>query len=169
MSPPPPPERPLRPVRSPGRHLGLALGLGAAIVLLAVVVVLAVLAGSVRGGTALADLRRGDCFTTSRALVADKARRVACAAPHSDEAAGVVTFPAAAGAAYPGGQGILDLGRRECMKPVSDHLGSRVPPPSTEVFVFGPNEAAWENGDRTVVCSLREQGGVKRTGSYLDP
>lgn len=132
------------------------------------VVALASVADKVGGGTALADLKRGDCFNTSKALVADKAVKVACSEPHTDEVAGVLTFPAGDGASYPGQNGILEFGKQDCVQPVTEFYGNKEPSETTQVFVFGPNEAAWRNGDRAVVCSLREAGGTKRTGSYLD-
>jgi hypothetical protein len=125
-------------------------------------------ADKVGGGTALSDLNRGDCFNTSKALVAEKAERVPCSEPHTDEVAGVLTFPAGDGASYPGQNGILEFGRSDCMKEVAEFYGARDPSATTQVFVFGPNDAAWRGGDRTVVCSLREDPPVKRTGSYLD-
>ncbi len=137
-------------------------------ILILVVVGLASVANKVSGGTALADLRQGDCFNTSKALVADKATRVECAEPHSDEVAGVLTFPGGDGAAYPGQDGILEFGRDDCLRPVAEFYGSKEPSATTQIFVFGPNEAAWDNGERAVVCSLREPTGTKRTGSYLD-
>jgi hypothetical protein len=138
------------------------------VVLLLVAVGLAVLAGRVSGGTALSDLRRGQCFNTAKALVAEKANRIDCARRHSDEVAGVVRYPAAGGISYPGQKGILDFGRRECVSQAQEFFGTRTPPATVQVFVFGPNKAAWQNGDRTVVCSLREPTAAKRTGSYLD-
>jgi hypothetical protein len=132
------------------------------------VVVLASVASRVGGGTKLADLRRGQCFNTTKALVADKANRVDCSKPHTDEVAGVLTYPAGEGAGYPGQDGILRLGKEDCGKEVGEFYGDKRATETTQVFVFGPNEAAWKNGDRTVVCSLREENAAKRTGSYLD-
>ena len=135
--------------------------------LLLLVVGLATVASRFSDGTSLSDLRRGDCFNTRKAAVGLKANRVACAKPHTDEVAGVLTFPAGADADYPGEAGILELGKRECAQQEAEFFGSKKRSPTTQVFVFGPNEPAWRNGDRTVVCSLREESAIKRTGSYL--
>jgi len=125
-------------------------------------------ASRVGGGTALADLRRGECFNVAKALVAEKADRISCAKPHTDEVAGLLTFPGGDGVRYPERQGILEFGKSDCGQQVREFFGTKVPSSTTQVFVFGPNKAAWEKGDRTVVCSLREPSAVKRTGSYLD-
>ncbi len=139
-----------------------------ALILLAIVVGLATVADKVGGGTALSDLQTFQCFNTSKALVADKATRVDCTEPHTDEVAGILTFPGGENATYPGQDGILEFGKKDCVKPVTSYYGDKIPTATTQVFVFGPNEAAWKNGDRTVVCSLREETAAKRTGSYLD-
>lgn len=155
------------PVKKSKKGLFIGLGLGLAL-LLVVVVGLAFVGNKVTGGTALADLRRGDCFNTSKALVADKATRVACSEPHTDEVAGVLTFPGGESANYPGQSGILEFGKSDCVTQVTEFYGTKVPSDTTQVFVFGPNEAAWDNGERAVVCSLREESASRRTGSYLD-
>lgn len=162
--PPPPPARGAR----PRRGLVLGLGLGGAALLLLVVVGLALLADRTRSGTSLAELRRGECFNAEKAVIDLKASRVPCRVPHTDEVAGIVTLPAGRGSEYPGTEGILELGQRECAQQESEFLGARPRRPTTQVYVFGPNEGAWKNGDRAVVCSLREESGAKRTGSYLD-
>jgi len=136
------------------------------LIVLVIIAVIAV-ASRVTGGTPLADLRPGQCFNTEK-LIAERAERVACAAAHTDEVAGVLTFPAADGATYPGRQGILDFGKSDCLQQVRGFFGDKTPLLTTQVFVFGPNKAAWSSGDRTVICSLREPTGEKRKGSYLD-
>ena len=136
--------------------------------LLIIIVVALASAFNASSGTPLSDLKRGDCFNTSKRLVAEKAVRVACSEPHTDEVAGVLTFPAGDGASYPGQNGILEFGKSSCLAEVTAFYGDREPASTTQVFVFGPNDAAWRGGDRTVVCSLREEPVVKRTGSYLD-
>ena len=157
-----------RPPAGQGSPRGLVLGLGAAALLLVVVVGLAIAANRTRGGTPLGELRRGECFSTEKAVIDLKASRVACSQPHTDEVAGILTFPSGEGTAYPGRDGILDFGKRRCGAQETEFLGTRSRSPTTQVFVFGPNAGSWKNGDRTVVCSLREQSGAKRTGSYLN-
>lgn len=165
---PPPWGGPPLPPKKSRKGLFIGLGVGAALLLILAVVLVATVASKVTGGTALEDLRRGDCFNTSKALVADKATRVDCTKPHSDQVAGVLTMPAGSGASYPGQNGILEFGKSDCAKQVTEFYGPKEPLATTQIFVFGPNEAAWKNGDRAVVCSLREPTAAKRTGSYLD-
>lgn len=156
------------PAKKSRKGLIIGLGIGAAVVVLLLIVAAATAFNSVSGGTALADLKRGDCFNTSKALVADKAVRVPCSEPHTDEVAGVLTFPGGSSTDYPGQNGILEFGKQDCVQQVTEFYGNKEPTETTQVFVFGPNEAAWRSGDRAVVCSLREETAVKRTGSYLD-
>ena len=145
----------------------LGLGLGAAALLLVVVVGLALVANRTAGGTPLGELRRGECFNTEKAVIDLRASRVACSLPHTDEVAGVLPFPAGEGG-YPGRDGILELGMQVCARQESEFLGPRTRSPTTQVFVFGPNAGAWKEGERAVVCSLREESGSTRSGSYLD-
>ena len=146
----------------------LGLGLGAAALLLAVVVGLALLANRNEGATPLGELRRGQCFNTEKAVIDLKASRVACSLPHTDEVAGVITFPSDEGSGYPGRDGILELGTQSCGQQADEFLGTTARSPTAQVFVFGPNAGAWKEGERAVVCSLREESGSKRSGSYLD-
>jgi len=161
-APPPPPAKASR------KGIFIGLGLGAALLLVLVAIGIAIVASRVRGGTALGELRRGDCFNTSKALVNDKAIRVDCSKAHSDEVAGVLTLPASGGVPYPGQSGIFLRSEQDCQRQATEFFGTKRPSRTTQVAVFGPNEAAWKNGDRAVVCSLREDPPVKRTGSYRD-
>ena len=145
----------------------MIIGLIAGLILLLVVVAAAYLADRASGGTPLGDLRRGECFNLTKSLVGQKVERVSCSAGHTDEVAGALLLPAGPGAGYPGRDGILDLGKRGCPSQVGEFYGKK-PPTVAETFVFGPDEAAWNKGERAVVCSLREPSVAKRTGSYLD-
>lgn len=126
----------------------------------------ATLASRASRGTPLAQLRRAECFNVDSGLFGEKAMRVSCAKGHTDEVAGFVTFPGGA-ARYPGRDGILELGKNGCPLQVTEFYGQK-PPGNAATFVFGPDEAAWRTGERTVVCSLREPSGAVRRGSYLD-
>jgi len=169
FSPSPPAEGPPPPATRSRKGLVIGVGIGAAVLLLLLVVVLASVASRVSGGTPLSDLHRGECFNTSKALVAEKALRVDCDEPHTDEVAGVLSLPSGVNASYPRQEGILDFGRRDCLQPVSEYYAGKPQAATTQMFVFGPNEAACKNGERAVVCSLREATAVKRSGSYLGP
>lgn len=140
----------------------------AGVLLVLAVFAAATVASRATRGTSIGDLRRGSCFNLSKGVFGEKAERVSCSARHTDEVAGVVTFPAPRGAAYPGRDGILELGTRDCPPLVSEFYGQKPPDPTAETFVFGPDQAAWERGERAVVCSLRAPSAAKRTGSYLD-
>lgn len=142
------------------------VGVAAGLLLLGLVFGAATVANRATSGTSIGDLRRGDCFNLSKGLFGEKATRVRCSARHTDEVAGVVAFPAGRGAAYPGRERILELGRRDCPAVVSEFYGQRAPADAA-TFVFGPDEAAWEKGERAVVCSLRSPTAAMRTGSYL--
>ena len=128
--------------------------------------VAASLASRANRGTSIGVLRRGDCFNLSKGLFGEKADRVRCAAPHTDEVAGVLPFPADRPAGYPGRDGILEVGKRECPPLAREFFGEK-PFSDADTFVFGPDQAAWEKGERAVVCSLRSPSAAKRTGSYL--
>lgn len=157
-NPPPPPARRSR--------RGLIIGAVAGLVLVLLVVGAAFLASRANGGTPLADLHRADCFNLGRGLFGQKASRVRCSESHTDEVAGVIAFPAGGGAPYPGRDGILELGKKDCPLQVTEFYGQNQPA-DAETFVLGPDEAAWKKGKRAVVCSLREHSGGPRRGSYL--
>lgn len=143
------------------RFLALGLGAGTAAVLLLVAVI-----SQTGSTTALNELQRGDCFNTAKVFVVDRTRRVSCSAPHRNEVAGVLAYPATPTDEYPGETRIMEFGRNGCVDPVASFYGTRTPSPTTQVFILGPNSTAWKKGQRAVVCTLREETGAKRTGSY---
>jgi len=114
----------------------------------------------------LKDLRRGDCLSISDDTFAPEPV-VACARPHTAEVAGVLTFPAGDGASYPGKSGIDKLGNKDCPQQIIEFYGKELAS-TIDPAVFGPSEASWKNGERSVVCILREKSKMTRTGSYLD-
>lgn len=156
-TPPAPPHRSRR---------GIYIGIVAGLVLVLLVVGAASLASRASRGTPLDQLRRAECFNVDSGLFGEKAIRVPCAKRHTDEVAGFITFPGGV-AGYPGRDGILELGKNGCPLQVTEFYGQK-PLGNATTFVFGPDEAAWEKGERTVVCSLREPSGAARRGSYLD-
>lgn len=167
MSSPPPPPEGAPPRRRRRSCQGLVFGSLGGLLLLLLVFAAATVANRATSGDSIGELRRGDCFNFTNSPFKERAERVGCSASHTDEVAGVLTSPAGSDEAYPGRDGILELGKRECPPLVRDFLGLK-PPAAADTFVFGPNEAAWDDGERSVVCSLREPSAARRTASYLD-
>jgi len=159
-----PPPQPQAPKSSRG---GLFIGLVAGLILLLIVVGAAYLASLATGGTALMDMRRGDCFNLSKSLSGRKAVRVSCSTAHTDEVVGTLGFPADDVFPYPGREGIIEQGKRDCPGVVSGFYAGKSPS-AADTFVFGPDEGAWKKGERTILCTLRDPSSSKRTGSYLD-
>ncbi len=157
-----------------GRGLAAA-GLVAAAVWTAVFGVAAVMAAhrvedtarriDTHGKTWASDLRSGDCFNA----LEERSTRVLlmpspCDRPHEGEIGAEVTLTASA---FPGDRAVAEMARKECRERTGflrqSAYGNRL-----ELYADRPDEKAWKDGDRDVVCLLRYPGPKRLTAPLLD-
>jgi Septum formation len=104
-------------------------------------------------------LRPGQCVNSGSDAL--KVVVVSCAQPHDAEVFAAFTLPAAA---WPGASAVGEDASNGC----ESRLGSYIDPQLataglTQEYVY-PNQAAWQAGERTVVCEISEANG-QLTGS----
>jgi hypothetical protein len=86
---------------------------------------------------------------------------LSCARPHDAEVFGRFTLPAAA---WPGASAVQADASNGCVSRFDSYIDPQLATASlTQEYVY-PNQAAWQAGERTVVCEVRAVSG-KLTGS----
>jgi Septum formation len=126
---------------------------------------------STTGSISVFDVKRGDCFTTPKAVKAElsKLSRVSCATQHTQEAYAVVTYHAsAAGAAatsgapdaYPGGDALDRFAKGVCAQRFTGYVGVDYLDSSLFFTYLLPSARSWEqDDDRNVLCFVTTTGG----------
>lgn len=112
------------------------------------------------------DVEVGDCLLEPDTAQFASVTRVDCSEPHDLEVFAAITM---GGVAYPGDEQILDTASDRCSPLFEEYVGAPLTDSEWAVQVFAPGPDLWDDGDRTVHCSLflpDEAGGVVRvTGS----
>ncbi|MBL7494076.1 septum formation family protein [Frankia sp. AgB1.9] len=108
------------------------------------------------------DFRRGDCYRWTQGTGLDgTAQQVPCAEPHLFEAVSTATLDPGvypAGGAYPTETGWASITDRLCAPAASEFLGYPLDPDG--LFATGavrPSTNSWDEGDRSLVCGLRQR------------
>lgn len=125
------------------------------------------------GPVGVHDLEVGDCFDDPADLADDapgealEVDGVPCDDAHDNEV--FATVAVAGGEAYPGPEELQDEGRARCATQLAGYVGND-PPARVEVIAYlFPTEAAWDDGDREVVCVLYHASEPKLVGSMAGP
>ena len=105
-------------------------------------------------------LHQGDCFDRNTGMFSHLVTRHACTRPHQYEVVG--TFDGPAGR-WPGPAGIAAAADPTCQGFARQYGVS--PRPDLQLVWIYPSAGTWSHGTRTIVCSLRNSDGTKRTGS----
>jgi hypothetical protein len=107
-----------------------------------------------------ASLEPGDCFNRNAGILSMWVAKVSCNGPHQQEVVG--TFEAPDGS-WPGASGIQALAQPQCSTFAQQYVGA--PTAGVQLLWIYPGHRSWNNGTRTVVCSVRNADGTKRRGS----
>ena len=104
-------------------------------------------------------LRPGQCVNSGSDAL--KVVVVSCAQPHDAEVFAAFTLPAAA---WPGASAVRADASNGCESRLGSYIDPQLATASlTHEYVY-PNQAAWQAGERTVVCEISEANG-QLTGS----
>jgi hypothetical protein len=145
--------------------------------LLVVAVVLVVVAALVGGGTVAyrnlrddgvdySKLKVGDCFDSSTSTEVRGVKVKPCAETHNSEIFFLVNHPAAADAPYPGKDSLVQFAADTCLgQPLTEYLGVPLEQSKLKDFEIVPQESAWKDGRRVLVCGLDTGGDGTLTGS----
>ena len=105
-------------------------------------------------------LRPGQCVNSGANALAVTV--LSCARPHDAEVFASFSLPATA---WPGDSAVQQDARNACASRLGSYLNPQFATADvTQEYVY-PNQAAWQAGERTVVCEVRAVDGQQLTGS----
>jgi hypothetical protein len=112
----------------------------------------------------------GQCFDTDQfaagaAIDLSSARVVDCASPHQQEVYAVVAQTTDPAAAYPGDDMLAAFAEDNCLAAFSGYTGLDYRTSHYDIANARPDEAAWERGERRVICALHDVDFAELTGS----
>jgi hypothetical protein len=104
-------------------------------------------------------LRPGECINSAANGL--NVTLLSCATPHDAEVFATFSLPEGA---WPGASAVEQAAGNGCVSRFSSYLNPQLATAAmTQEYVY-PNQAAWQAGERTVVCEVRAVSG-KLTGS----
>lgn len=113
-------------------------------------------------------LKVGDCFDSSQSNEVRGVKVKSCSEPHNSEIFFLVTHPAGPGEAYPGRDQLVQFAADACLgQPLTDYLGIPLEQSMLKDFEIVPQESAWEDGRRLLVCGIDTGGQGDITGSVM--
>ena len=161
----PPEPAPEKPEKKPRRGLRRLI---LAILLIAVVAVAGIIGYSLLRdeGVDYSKLKVGDCFDSSPSNEVRGVKVKDCSEPHNSEIFFLVTHPAGPDEPYPGKEVLVQFAADACLgQPLTDYLGIPLEQSSLKDFEIVPQESAWKDGRRVLVCGLDTGGQGDITGS----
>lgn len=117
-------------------------------------------------GIDYSELKVGDCFDSSASNEIRGIEVKPCSEPHNSEIFFLVTHPAGPTDAYPGKDALVQYAADNCLgQPLTDYLGIPLEQSKLKDFEIVPQESAWKDGRRVLVCGLDTGGEGDITGS----
>lgn len=117
-------------------------------------------------GIDYSELKVGDCFDSTASNEIRGIEVKPCAEPHNSEIFFIVTHPAGPSDAYPGKDALVQYAADNCLgQPLTDYLGIPLEQSKLKDFEIVPQESAWKDGRRVLVCGLDTGGQGDITGS----
>jgi len=117
-------------------------------------------------GIDYSQLKVGDCFDSSTSNEIRGIKVKPCSEPHNSEIFFIVTHPGGPAEPYPGKDALVQYAADNCLgQPLTDYLGIPLEQSQLKDFEIVPQESAWKDGRRVLVCGLDTGGEGKITGS----
>jgi hypothetical protein len=132
-------------------NIGLSVGLG---ILIAVIAVFA------SHHQTYTSLHQGDCFNRNGGVFSTLVSKVSCDKPHEQEVVGRFEAP---DSSWPGASGVQAIAEPQCSTFAQQYVGA--PVSGVELVWIYPDRQNWDDGTRTIVCTVRNADASKRRGS----
>ena len=117
-------------------------------------------------GVDYSKLKVGDCFDSASSNEVRGVKVKPCEEPHNSEIFFVVEHPAGPDEPYPGKDTLVQFAADACLgQPLTEYLGIPLEQSSLKDFEIVPQDSAWEDGKRLLVCGLDTGGEGRITGS----
>jgi hypothetical protein len=170
FTPPPAPSPTRRPEKTTEEKKGGRRLLKVLVALLIIVVVVGVGAYAVAkirdDGVDYSKLKVGDCFDSSPSNEVRGVKVKPSAEEHNSEIFFLVTHPAGPEDPYPGKDALVQFAADACLgPPLTEYLGVPLEQSKLKDFEIVPQESAWKEGRRVLVCGLDTGGEGTLTGS----
>jgi len=167
----PPSFAPPEPAPAPAKEKKPGRRRGRSILVLALVAVL--VAAGVLGFLALREegvdyskLKVGDCFDSSTSNEVRGIEVEPCSESHNSEIFFLVDHPAGPEDPYPGKDALVQFAADACLgQPLTEYLGIPLEQSTFKDFEIVPQESAWKDGRRVLVCGIDTGGEGDITGS----
>ena len=125
-------------------------------------VVLALSLASCGGGTAVTDVKIGDCFDDPDSEIVSALDVVDCSEAHDNEVYAEVFM---SDSVFPGDAGVGEFAFDACFDAFEPYVGQSYADSPLDYLYLGPTEESWDSGDRAVLCVLYSADLSKLTGS----
>ena len=121
------------------------------------------------GGTALQEVRVGQCFNGARAAgptssVIYSVEIVECSEPHTSELMASFDYPGAGPTvAFPGPSSVQTYSSQECLDSFVDYVGLDFNASALDMTYVYPLQDNWEEGDYSIQCIVHPPAGQETT------
>jgi len=140
----------------------------AVVALVAWLVVGAVVVAAGKEGADYSTLKVGDCFNSSATNEVRGINVLSCAQSHNSEVFFLVTHPAGPADPYPGKDALVQFAADGCLgQPLTTYLGAPLERSKFKDFEIVPQESAWKDGRRVLVCGIDTGGQGRVKGSAM--
>lgn len=117
-------------------------------------------------GVDYSKLKVGDCFNSASSNEIRGIKVKPCSEPHDSEIFFLVEHPGGPEEPYPGKEALVQYAADACLgQPLTDYLGVPLAQSTLKDFEIVPQQSAWEDGRRVLVCGLDTGGQGAVTGS----
>ena len=106
-----------------------------------------------------------DSFAPGSAIDLSSARVVDCAGPHQQEVYAITVQPGDAGAPYPGDDVLTAFADDSCLAAFTPYTGLDYRASHYDIANARPDRAAWDGGERRVICALHDADFAELVGS----
>lgn len=102
-------------------------------------------------GTAVGDVKVGDCFDDTGAELVTHLEIIDCLRPHDNEVYAELQME---GDAWPGADSVESFAVSACLDRFEPYVGTSYEESRLDYFFLTPTEEGWAGGDRSVFCVL---------------